>query len=129
VLTRVDTNGFVLEGWGYNNIHNAVRIMLYEGHDKYDQFVTQLEVIKQELREIYDGPGMELNGAIYIFKLVMVVIYVWHARASSTFFCFICDMARHNKHLTPADYQRKGMTPSMEKIAISAAVLAHAFGE
>jgi hypothetical protein len=45
--------------------------MLYEGHDKYDQFVTQLEAIKQELREIYDGPGMELHGAIYIFKLII----------------------------------------------------------
>ena len=47
VLTRVDTNGFVLEGWGYNSIHNAVKIMLHEGHDKYDQFVTELEAIKQ----------------------------------------------------------------------------------
>jgi hypothetical protein len=64
LLTRVDTNGFVLEGWGYNSIHNAVKIMLYEGHDKYDQFVTQLEAIKQELKEICDGPGMELHGAI-----------------------------------------------------------------
>jgi hypothetical protein len=34
VLTRVDANGFVLEGWGYTNIHNGVKIILYEGHDK-----------------------------------------------------------------------------------------------
>jgi hypothetical protein len=40
VLNKVDANGFVLEGWGFNSIHNGVKIMLYEGHDKYDQFVT-----------------------------------------------------------------------------------------
>jgi hypothetical protein len=42
VLNIVDANGFVLEVWGFNNTHNGLNIMLYEGHDKYDQFVTQL---------------------------------------------------------------------------------------
>jgi hypothetical protein len=42
VLKRVDANGFVLEGLGFDNIHNGVKIMLYEGHDMYDQFVTHL---------------------------------------------------------------------------------------
>jgi hypothetical protein len=57
---------------------------------------------------------MELHGAIYIFKLVIggdMALQrgtLGHAGAASTFFCFICDMARHNKHLTRADYQRKG---------------------
>jgi hypothetical protein len=135
VLTRVDANGFVLEGWGYNNIHNVVKIMLYEGHDKYDQFVTQLDAIKQELREICDVPGMELYGAIYIFKLVIGGDMAFqggtfgHDGATSTFFCSICDMARHSKHLTPTDYQRKGMTPPMEKTYFFAAMIAHAFGE
>jgi hypothetical protein len=35
VLTRVYANGFVLEGWVYNNIHTTVKIMLYKEHDKY----------------------------------------------------------------------------------------------
>jgi hypothetical protein len=136
VLTRVDTNGFVLEGWGYKNIHNPVKIMLYaEGHDKYDHFVTQLDAIMQEMREICYGPGMELHGAIYIFKLVIGGDMAFqsgsfgHAGATYTFSCFICDMARQNKHLTPADYTRKGMTTPMEKTPIFAAMLAHAFGE
>jgi hypothetical protein len=51
VLNRADANGFVLEGWGFNNIHNGVKIVLYEGHAKYDQFVIQIQAIKQELRE------------------------------------------------------------------------------
>jgi hypothetical protein len=133
--TRVDANGFVVEGWGYNNIHNAVKIMLYEGHDEYDQFLTQLDAIKQELSEICDGPGMELHGAIYTFKLVIGGDMAFqggifgHTGVAYIFFCFICDMARHIKHLTQADYQRKGMTPPMEKTAIFAAMLAHAFGE
>jgi hypothetical protein len=38
-------------------------------------------------------------------------------------------MARHNKHLTPADYKRKGMTPPMEKAIVFAAMQAHAFGK
>jgi hypothetical protein len=71
MLIMVDTNGFVLERWGYKNIHNAVKIMLYEGHDKYDQLATQLDAIKQELKEICDGLGLEMHGAIYVFKLVI----------------------------------------------------------
>jgi hypothetical protein len=71
VLNEVDAHGFVLEGWGFNNIPNGVKIMLYEGHDKYDQFVTQLRAIKQELRELCDGPGIEVHGMIYTFKLVL----------------------------------------------------------
>jgi hypothetical protein len=55
VLNMVDANGLVLAGWGFNYIHNGVNIMLYEGHDKYDQFVTQLQAIKQALRELCDG--------------------------------------------------------------------------
>jgi hypothetical protein len=31
VLTRVDANSIVLEGRGCNIIHDAVKIMLYEG--------------------------------------------------------------------------------------------------
>jgi hypothetical protein len=135
VQNRVDANGFVLEGWAFNSIHNGVKIMLYEGHDKYDKFVTQLQAIKQELRELCDGPGMELHGTIYAFKLVLGGDMTFqggafgHAGAASTFSCFICDMARQNKYLTPADYQRKGMTPPMEKTNVFAAMLAHAFGE
>jgi hypothetical protein len=136
VLNKVDANGFVREGWGFNNIHNGVKIMLYEGHDNYDEFATQLQAIKQELRVLCDGPGMELDGTIYTFKLVMGGDMAFqggafgHVGAASTFFCFICDMARKNKHLTLADYQRKGMTPPMEKTTIFAAmIMAHAFGE
>jgi hypothetical protein len=98
--------------------------MLYEGHDKYDRYVIQLEAIKQELREICDGPGMELHGVIYIFKPVIGVDMAFHGGifghdgAAYTFLCSICDMARHNKNLTPADNQRKGMTPPMEKTAL-----------
>jgi hypothetical protein len=51
VPNRVVANGFVLEGWGFNIIRNGVKIMMYEGQDKYDEFVTQLQAIKQELRE------------------------------------------------------------------------------
>jgi hypothetical protein len=110
VMNMLDANGFVLEGWGFNNIHNGVKIMLREGHDKYDEFVTQLQVIKQELRELCDGPGMEPHGTIYTFKLVQGGDMAFHggafghAGAASTFFCFICDMARQNKRLTPADF-------------------------
>jgi hypothetical protein len=43
VLNGVDANGFVQEGWGFNSIHNGAKIILYEGHDKFDQFVTQLQ--------------------------------------------------------------------------------------
>jgi hypothetical protein len=73
VLNNVDANGFVLEGWGFNNIQNGVKVVLYEGHDKYDQCVTQLQVIKQDLsRDLCNGPaGMEMHGTIYTFKLVM----------------------------------------------------------
>jgi hypothetical protein len=31
VLNKFNSNAFVLEGWGLNNIHNGVKIMLYEG--------------------------------------------------------------------------------------------------
>jgi hypothetical protein len=41
----------------------------------------------------------------------------------------LCNMARHDKHLTPTDYLRKGMTPPMKKTTNVAAMLAHAFGE
>jgi hypothetical protein len=135
VMNMVDANGVVLEGWGFNTIHNGVKIMLYEGPDKYDQFVTQLQAIKQELRELCDGPGMELHGTIYTFKLVLGGDMAFqggafgHAGATSFLFCFICDMPRQNKHLIPAGYQRKGMTPPMEKTTFFAAMLAHAFGE
>jgi hypothetical protein len=64
LLIMVDASGFVLEGWGFNNIHNGVKTMLYEGHDKYDQFVAQLQAIKQELRELCYGPGMEMHGTM-----------------------------------------------------------------
>jgi hypothetical protein len=135
VLTRVDANGFVLEGWGYNNMHNVVKLMLFEGHYKDGQFVKQLDVNKHELREICDSPEMKLHGAIYIFEIAIggdmafQGVTFGHAGAAYIFFCFICDMARNNKHLTPADYQRKGMTPPMEKTFVFAAMLAHAFGE
>jgi hypothetical protein len=78
---------------------------------------------------------MELHGAIYIFKFDIggdMALHggtFGHAGAASIFFCFICDTARHNKHLTPAEYQRRGMTPPMEKTSLFAAILAHAFGE
>jgi hypothetical protein len=81
----VDANGFVLEGWGFKSIHNGMTIMLYVGHDKYDQFegfkspktITLKplppsgdQVVKHELGKLCDGPGMELHGTIYTFKLV-----------------------------------------------------------
>jgi hypothetical protein len=78
---------------------------------------------------------MELHGTIYTFKLVLDGDMAFqggafgHAGAAPTFFCFICDMARLNKHLTPHDYQRKGMTPPMEKTNVFASMLVHAFGE
>jgi hypothetical protein len=71
MLKRVDASGFLLESWGLNNIHNGVRIMLHEVHDKYDQFGTQFHAIRQEHIELCDGPGMELHGTIYTFKLVL----------------------------------------------------------
>jgi hypothetical protein len=77
---------------------------------------------------------MELHGTIYTFKLVMGGDMAFqggafgHVGAASTLFCFICDMAGHDKHLTPADYQRKGMTPPMEKTYVFATMLAYAFG-
>jgi hypothetical protein len=48
-----------------------------------------------------------------------------HVGAASTFFCFIYDMAGQNKHLTPSDYQRKGITPPMEKTSVFAAIRWH----
>jgi hypothetical protein len=51
-----------------------------------------------------------------------------HAQATYTFFCFLYDMARQNKHMTPTDYKRRGMTPPMKKTSIFAAMLSHAFG-
>jgi hypothetical protein len=78
---------------------------------------------------------MELHGTTYTFKLVLGGDMAFqggtfgHAGAESIFFCFICDMARQNKHLAPTDYQRKVMTPPMQKISVFAAMLAHAFGE
>jgi hypothetical protein len=108
---------------------------MYEGHDKYDKFVTQLQTIKRELRELCDSPGMELHGTIYTFMLFLGGDMSFqggafgHAGAASTFFCFICDMARQNMSLTPSDYQRKGITPPTEKTTVVAAMLAHAFGE
>jgi hypothetical protein len=55
---------------------------------------------------------MEMHGTIYSFKPVMGGNMAFqggafgHAGAASTFFRFICDMARQNKHLTLAAYQR-----------------------
>jgi hypothetical protein len=112
-----------------------VKIILYKGHDKYGMFVTQLHAIKQKLRETCDRQGIELHGTTYTFKLVLGGDLAFHggafgrAGAASTFFCFVCDMARHEKHLTPFDYPRKGMTPPMYKISDFAAMLTHALGE
>jgi hypothetical protein len=78
---------------------------------------------------------MELHGAIYIFKFVIGGDMAFHGGtfghdgAAYIFFCFICGMSRRKKHLTPANYQRKGMTTPMEKTSIFAAMLAHAFKE
>jgi hypothetical protein len=70
-LNMVDANGFVVEGSGFKNIHNGVKTMLYEGHDNYYHFVTHVEAIKHELRELCDGLDMEMHGIIYTFKLVL----------------------------------------------------------
>jgi hypothetical protein len=50
-MNMVDANGLMLAGWGFNGIHNGVKTTMYEGFEKYDQFVTQIQAIKLELRE------------------------------------------------------------------------------
>jgi hypothetical protein len=78
---------------------------------------------------------MERYGTIYTFKLVLGGDMAFqggafgHGRAAYNFFCFICDMARQNKHLAPSDYQRKGITAPMEKTTVFGAMLAHGFGD
>eukprot|EP00873_Tetraselmis_striata_P010756 jgi/Tetstr1/431020/TSEL_002038.t1 len=135
LLRRVDEEGYVMEGWGVDSIHNAVKIMLYEGQDKYEQFITQMEAIKDQLMELCDGSGMKLHDEIYTFKMVLGGDMAWqsgiygHAGAASTFFCFVCDMPKHYTHLTQSDYERKGMSMPMIKSAQSAAMLAHAMGQ
>jgi hypothetical protein len=101
VVNIVASHGFVLEGLGFNNIHIGVKTMVYDGrYDKYDQFVTHFHAIKQELGDLCDGPGMELHGTIYTFKLVLGGDMAFeggafgHVGRAYTFFCFICDMAR-----------------------------------
>jgi hypothetical protein len=75
VLNIVDANGLVMEGRGFNNIHNNVKIMAYEGHEKYYQFVTQLQAIKEELRELCYESGRELHGISTPSSLPLVVIW------------------------------------------------------
>eukprot|EP00873_Tetraselmis_striata_P001057 jgi/Tetstr1/421321/TSEL_012292.t1 len=44
--------------------------MLYEGQDKYEQFIPQMEAIKDQLMELCDGSGMKLHDDIYTFQMV-----------------------------------------------------------
>eukprot|EP00873_Tetraselmis_striata_P038145 jgi/Tetstr1/458409/TSEL_044845.t1 len=124
-----------MEGWGVDNIHNVVKIMLYEGQDKYEQFITHMEAIKDQLMELCDGSGMKLHDEIYTFQMVLGGDMAWqsgiygHAGAASTFFCFVCDMSKNHMHLTQRDYERKGMSMPIIKSAQYAAMLAHAMGD
>eukprot|EP00873_Tetraselmis_striata_P012416 jgi/Tetstr1/432680/TSEL_022048.t1 len=106
LLMRVAKSGCVLEGWAVNSIHNAVKIMLYEGQYKHDQFINEMEAIKDQLMEIVYGLGMKLHGEVYTFKLVLGG-----------------DMAFHG------DYERKGMTKPITKSIGYAAMMAHAMGK
>eukprot|EP00873_Tetraselmis_striata_P038123 jgi/Tetstr1/458387/TSEL_044825.t1 len=106
LLIRVDKSGYVMEGWAVKNIHNYVKIVLYEGQDKYDQFINQLEAIKEHLMEITYGPGMKLHGEVYTFKLVLGGDMAMEVSSGTpaqrlSFFCFICDMPSQYMHLTP----------------------------
>eukprot|EP00873_Tetraselmis_striata_P014508 jgi/Tetstr1/434772/TSEL_023823.t1 len=135
LLRRVDEEGYVMEGWGVDSIHNAVKIMLYEGQDKYEQFITPMEAVKDQLMELCDGSWMKLHDDIYTFQMVLGGDMAWqswiygHAGAASTFFCFVCDMSKHHMHLTQSDYERKGMSMPIIKSAQYAAMLAHAMGD
>eukprot|EP00873_Tetraselmis_striata_P006096 jgi/Tetstr1/426360/TSEL_016672.t1 len=135
LLMRVAKSGCVLEGWAVNSIHNAVKIMLYEGQYKHAQFINEMEAIKDQLMEIVYGLGMKLHGEVYTFKLVLGGDMAFHggifghAGAASTFFCFICDMPSQYMHHTPSDYERKGMTKPITKSIGYAAMMTHAMGK
>jgi hypothetical protein len=73
---KVDANGVVLEGWGFNNIHYGVKIILHEGHDKYAQFVAQLQAIKHNMRKLCDGPGGSCMAQYTPSNLSLVVMWV-----------------------------------------------------
>jgi hypothetical protein len=43
MLNMLDANGFVPEDRSFvNNMHTGVKIMMYEGHDKYDPSTTHI---------------------------------------------------------------------------------------
>eukprot|EP00873_Tetraselmis_striata_P036759 jgi/Tetstr1/457023/TSEL_043687.t1 len=110
-------------------------MMLYEGQDKYEQFITQMEAIMDQLMELCDGSRMKLHDEIYTLEMVLGGDIAWqsgiygHAGAASTFFCFVCDMSKHHMHLMQSDYERKGMSMPIIKSAQYAAMLAHAMGD
>ena len=128
-----DDEGFVLSGQAVNSIYNCVKICIYEGADKYDQFSERTKGIRKQMDAIVES-GIEVHGRTFPVRELMggdtafLGASSGHAGPSSTHHCHICSQNKMDMALTKRDYRRKGMELPFTKTVDVSNRLAHVFG-
>lgn len=133
-MQKYDGEGFVLTGNAVNSIDNCVKICIYEGADKYDQFEERTQDIRDQIDEIVEN-GITVHGQHFPVKHLMggdmshqQSVY-GHAGSSCSCFCMFCTQHKMEIGMTPFDYDRKGL-PQPERVTILFAnKLSHCYGE
>jgi hypothetical protein len=64
IIERWGDEGLIMFGHAVNNIRNCVKVFIYEGADKYDQFSERKKEIRKQMVSIVES-GIEVHGRTF----------------------------------------------------------------